>query len=262
MIVEESFIKKLRSSFNLNIYEAKIWTALLSKGVATAGELADISNVPRSRSYDILESLEKRGFVIMKLGKPIKYIAINPSEVLRRVKDSIANKAKVQLDLLENVKQDKLFREIELLHKQGVTHIEPNTLTGAIKGRTNIKNQLESLISNAKKSISIMTTTTGFIRKADLLKKLSRKLDGVKIRVAAPLNEECKRIAKELKNVEVKHLDKINSRFIIVDGKEIVFMVLDDADVHESYDIGIWANSELFAGALDKMFEHTWHSLN
>src|SRR3989338_3185272 len=51
MIVKDEFIKKLRAAFDLNIYEVKIWTALLSKGVAAAGELSDMSNVPRSRSY-------------------------------------------------------------------------------------------------------------------------------------------------------------------------------------------------------------------
>ena len=56
MIVKEEFLKKLRSSFDLNIYEVKIWTALLSKGIATAGELSDISDVPRSRCYDVLET--------------------------------------------------------------------------------------------------------------------------------------------------------------------------------------------------------------
>ena len=64
--IEKKFLNKLKQ-FGLNSYEAKIWTALLSRGVSTAGELSDISNVPRSRSYDVLESLEKKGFIIMKL---------------------------------------------------------------------------------------------------------------------------------------------------------------------------------------------------
>src|SRR3989338_3408379 len=72
MLVDQETIKKIKS-LGLNTYEAKIWTALLSRGVSTAGELSDIADVPRSRSYDVLESLEKKGFVIMKLGKPIKY---------------------------------------------------------------------------------------------------------------------------------------------------------------------------------------------
>ncbi|HJO01463.1 MAG TPA: helix-turn-helix domain-containing protein, partial [Candidatus Woesearchaeota archaeon] len=80
MINPREMIKKTRS-FGLNSYEAKLWAALLSKGVSTAGELSDIANVPRSRSYDVLESLEKKGFVVMKLGKPIKYLAVPPKKV-------------------------------------------------------------------------------------------------------------------------------------------------------------------------------------
>src|SRR3990167_7609374 len=89
MIVKEEFLNKLRQFFGLNLYEVKIWTALLSRGVSTAGELSDIGNVPRSRAYDVLESLEKKGFVVMKLGKPIKYLAVDPKEVVERVKKLI-----------------------------------------------------------------------------------------------------------------------------------------------------------------------------
>ncbi|MBI3034810.1 hypothetical protein HYY71_00670 [Candidatus Woesearchaeota archaeon] len=40
---EKQFLQDLRKHFRLNIYEVKIWTALLSRGIASAGELADIS---------------------------------------------------------------------------------------------------------------------------------------------------------------------------------------------------------------------------
>ena len=46
MIVQQELIKKIKD-FGLNSYEAKIWTALLSRGISTAGELSDISNVPK-----------------------------------------------------------------------------------------------------------------------------------------------------------------------------------------------------------------------
>ena len=54
MIVKEEFLSRLRKIFDLNLYEVKIWTALLSRGTSTAGELSNISDVPRSRTYDIL----------------------------------------------------------------------------------------------------------------------------------------------------------------------------------------------------------------
>ena len=87
MIIKDEFLAKLRRYFSLNLYEVKIWAALLSRGVSTAGELSDIADVPRSRSYDVLESLEKEDSSSCKLGKPIKYIAVPPSEVLERVKN-------------------------------------------------------------------------------------------------------------------------------------------------------------------------------
>ena len=86
MIVKEEFLSRLRKIFDLNLYEVKVWTALLSRGTSTAGELSNISDVPRSRTYDILESLEKKGFIIMRLGKPIKFVALKPEEVIERVK--------------------------------------------------------------------------------------------------------------------------------------------------------------------------------
>src|SRR3990167_3510402 len=110
MIVKEDFLKKLKGSFDLNIYEVKIWTALLSKGVSSAGELSDISEVPRSRSYDILESLEKKGFVVMKLGKPIKYIAVEPKEVIERCKKLMYDDAKEKVRRLDDLRGGDLLK--------------------------------------------------------------------------------------------------------------------------------------------------------
>ena len=67
MLVKQELISKVRDYFDLNIYETKVWLALLGKGVASAGEIAIISGVPRSRTYDVLESLEKRGLHLLNL---------------------------------------------------------------------------------------------------------------------------------------------------------------------------------------------------
>ena len=110
MIVKDEFLSKLRRYFNLNLYEVKIWTALLSRGVSTAGELSDIANVPRSRSYDVLESLEKKGFVILKIGKPIKYIAVPPTEVVERVKKNMRKDADNSIERLDNLKNTDVLQ--------------------------------------------------------------------------------------------------------------------------------------------------------
>ena len=103
MIVKEEFLSRLRKIFDLNLYEVKVWTALLSRGTSTAGELSSISDVPRSRTYDILESLEKKGFIVMKLGKPIKFVALKPEEVIERVKKNLIVAAKDKSKRLERL---------------------------------------------------------------------------------------------------------------------------------------------------------------
>lgn len=258
MIVREDLLKKLRSAFNLNIYEVKIWTALLSKGAATAGELSDMSNVPRSRSYDVLESLEKKGFIIMKLGKPIKYLAVKPEEILKRVKTSIQIEAETKIKSIDMIKEEGLFKDLDLLFKQGVEHIDHTSLSGSIKGRDNIYLHLGSILQDAEKQVIIATSAEEFLRKLQTLRLRFKKLGskGIKIKVALPkITEDIKKELKELNNVfQIKIVPNLNSRFIIVDGKDVMFMTNDDKTVHESYDTAIWVNTPFFAKSLESMF--------
>lgn len=261
MIVSEDVLKKLRSIFNLNIYEVKVWTALLSKGTATAGELSDMSNVPRSRSYDVLESLEKKGFIIMKLGRPIKYLAVQPSEIVKRVKKNVQEKAEKQVKSLENIQGTEVFNELNLLFNHGITNVDPSTIAGSFKGRNNLYDHMLNIMDNANKEVVIATTSDGLIRKLEYMKSTLRKLNNkkVRIKIAAPIkSDKTKEAAKELGEVaDVKDLD-FNARFIVVDGKDLMFMVNNDKNTHESADVGIWVNTPFFAGAIKSMFDNLW----
>ena len=262
MIVGEKFVGKLKE-FGLNSYEAKIWIALLSRGVSSAGELSDISNVPRSRAYDVLESLEKKGFIVMKIGKPIKYIAVKPQEVLERVKKKIQEDAEKQTGLLDEIKKDPLLKELEQLYSNGVEVVDPAELSGSLRDRTNLYNNLNMIINNAQDSITIMTTEEGLQRKADSLKKSLEKASkrGVTIRIAAPISKKSEKAAEFLSQfAELRHVDALKSRICIVDSKEITFGLLDDAKAVPSYDVGIWVTSPFFALALESMFNQVWET--
>ena len=263
MIVKEEFLGKLRRYFRLNLYEVKIWAALLSRGVSTAGELSDIANVPRSRSYDVLESLEKKGFVVMKLGKPIKYLAVAPGEVVERVKKNMKTDTEERLKKLEDLKGTELIGELNSLHTQGIDLVEPADLSGSLRGRHNLYNHLELTIRNAEQSVVIMTTTQGLIRKVEGLKSTFEKIKkrGVKIRIAAPLTKDTAATVKDLGDLaDIRHTDA-KARFCVVDDKEMIFMVLDDEDVHPTYDIGIWVNTPFFASAMNDLFNLAWDEM-
>lgn len=264
MIVKDDLLSKLRRYFDLNLYEVKLWAALLSRGVSTAGELSDIADVPRSRSYDVLESLEKKGFVIMKLGKPIKYIAIPPAEVVDRVKKNMHLEASEKVKRLETVKGSPLMGELETLHTNGIALVDPTDLSGCLRGRHNLYNHLDLLIKEAKSNVNIVTTEKGFLRKMEGLKNTIEKVKkrGVRIRIAAPITKDTQKMVASLKGVaEVRHNDKLNARYVTVDGKDLVFMVLNDKDVHPSYDLGVWVKTPYFTGAMDQMFNTQWQDM-
>ncbi len=263
MIIKDDVLSRLRRYFDLNLYEVKIWTALLSRGTSTAGELSDIANVPRSRSYDVLESLEKKGFVVVKLGKPIKYLAVDPNEVVERVKKNIKQHATEASNRLDELKDTELIQELNSLHSQGVELIEPTDLSGSLRGRHNLYNHIELTIKNAEKTVTIVTTSQGLMRKVEGLKPVLEQLHnrGVKIRIAAPLNEETKDAVKDIKGIAEIRNNNSKARFVVVDGKELIFMVLNDQEVHPSYDVGIWVNTPFFASALEELFDMAWNQM-
>ena len=92
-----------------------------------------------------------------------------------------------------------------------------------------------------------------------IFEKASKK--GVKIRIAAPITKQTSKVVKELQGVaEVRHSEE-RSRFCVVDGKEIAFMLLDDEKVHPSYDVGVWVSTAFFAQSLQKFFDVRWQKM-
>lgn len=264
MIVRDEFLSRLRKIFDLNLYEVKVWTALLSRGTSTAGELSNISDVPRSRTYDILESLEKKGFILMKLGKPIKFVALKPEEVVERVKKNLVKYAKERTERLENLRNDEVLGELNELFTKGIKFVEPSDLSGSLRGRQNLYNHIDMMIRSAEKTITIVTTREGLNRKLEaLMPTLDKcKKRGVKIRVAAPIDNTNLKVAKEFKKVaEVKDVNGLKARFVVVDSNQLMFMLLDDEKFHPNYDVGIWVNTEFFAQALEQMFDIAWKDM-
>lgn len=264
MIVKDEFLSRLRKIFDLNLYEVKVWTALLSRGTSTAGELSNISDVPRSRTYDILESLEKKGFIIMKIGKPIKFVALKPEEVVERVKKNLMVEAKAKTERLETLKGDDVLEELSGLFTKGIKFVEPSDLSGSLKGRQNLYNHLDMMVRDAEDTITIVTTAEGLNRKLEvLLPSLEKvKARGVTIRIAAPIDKNNEQVARDLSAVaEVRNLQDIKARFTIIDGEQLMFMLLDDEKFHPNYDVGVWINTEFFAQALEQMFELAWNQM-
>jgi sugar-specific transcriptional regulator TrmB len=134
-----------------------------------------------------------------------------------------------------------------------------------LKGRDTVYSHLRTLLDSAKKSVSIVTTEQGLLRKAKRYRTLFQKLAerGVKIRIAAPMQDTTLRHLVELKKIaQLKKTDALPGRFIIIDDEQVLFMVSDDQQTHENYDTGIWVNTPYFTKSLSTLFNTTWNMLN
>ena len=255
MLQQTQFLSDLRKYFRLNIYEVKIWTALLSRGMASAGELAEISGVPRSRCYDVLESLEKKGFIIMKIGKPIRYLAVNPEAILESVKKNIKHESDELAIQYESIKDTEEFKELELLHKTGVKHIDISTISKSIVGRTSINRYIKEMFSKAKSNIVVVSTQDHTERYAKLLKGFMSNFAKKGTKVSFYAADPNKNIIKKLQNVEYVKCSA-NTSFVSVDKKEILFMV-SNANVSPDFEVAIWIDGQFFVNAVNVLFEES-----
>ena len=197
MIIKQEVFRKIKDRFSLNIYETKVWLALLGKGIASAGEIAELSDVPRSRSYDVLESLEKRGFAFEKIGKPIKFIAVKPNIIIDRMKNDLMEEANEKVESVSNLKDTDDYRQLELLYKHGINPIKMEELSGTLKGKKNIHVHLKDAISQASKSVIFVSDANSIKKKEKIIKAsldaLKKKNVDVKIAVNGS-DEEIKNI--------------------------------------------------------------------
>jgi sugar-specific transcriptional regulator TrmB len=82
----------------LNKYEAEAYYTLLAEGPLTGYELGKRSQVPLSKSYEVLERLTQKGLALVQPGDPPRYMAENPERFLGQVRQSMTT----TLDYLAN----------------------------------------------------------------------------------------------------------------------------------------------------------------
>ncbi len=87
--------------FRFSDYEIRVLLALVMEGEMTASELAEKSGVPRTSVYEVVRSLENKGFV-ESFGKPLKFRALSAERLVELF--SIKLKERIEL-LSEGLKE-------------------------------------------------------------------------------------------------------------------------------------------------------------
>ena len=125
----------------LTMYEAQAYVTLTSLISAPAVEIAEKSNIPRSKIYDVLKSLGKKNFIEIEDGRPLTYNVKSPVEVLNREKDRLENEIDDTISRLTNIYENGMSQvQAPIWRIYGVEKI--------------ISKELE-IIKRAKKSINM-----------------------------------------------------------------------------------------------------------
>jgi sugar-specific transcriptional regulator TrmB len=267
MVASQETLDKLED-IGLNMYERKIYSALISRGVSTAGELSEMTNVPRSRAYDVLESLAEKGFAVIKSSQPMEYVAIPPEQAIENIKKQHERDLEDKLDKLDTFKESEAVEELESLYDQGLELVEPEEMSGSLKGSHQINQHMGTMFQDAENSIKIVTSEEGLNdlhdNHSDLLKEARES--GVNVQVLAPVTDNNREAFDAIsKFAEAKHLedkeefDLPEGRFAIIDNDALTMSMTHD-EVHDTQDTAFWTKSDHMAEeTMEPVFDMLWH---
>ena len=233
----------------LTMYEAQAYETLTSLISASAVEIAEKSNIPRSKIYDVLKKLNEKNFIEIEDGRPLTYNVKSPVEVLSREKEKL------------NMEIDDTITRLTYIYENGMSQVQAPIWR--IYGVEKIINRELEIIKRAKTSINMRI---GFLFEGEgdaLIKALKNRPD-LRINILASpicyINDEEVNIIKLFKENDIP-IQKANIPFVkllISDSKEMMHTYTkfseDKRNVIPETAIGIWNKYEDIAKNYDDRF--------
>ena len=252
-IISERTEKALRE-IGLTEYECQAYLSLLHSGEETAETISQLSNIPYTKVYSVLESLEDRGWVEHGGGRPRKYYPRSPSDALRSEEISMESKFE------EN--QRMIMEELQPLYEK--KEIKEIPELWIVRGEVNSFNKVLELLEKAKKEIMLAIPTIpeqllpmypDFSNKMfSFLNKLMDSSVKVKVLTTKEMIQYLDR--GDLGVADIKICDDMFGGGVVIDGKEtILFLDL----VHPSGpDTAIWSDHETLTEVAKIYFDYLW----
>ena len=209
--------------------------------------------MPLSRTYDVLKSLHKKGFLEITRGKPLIYRVVPPQDVFEKSRMKI----KEELDDAES--------EVINIYESQISK-SPAPIWLIYGPDKIVKKELE-IIGRAKSTLHI---AAGFMFNKEV-EKLNESLNkslkrGVQTRIiAAPysitdgkkicISEDIKKLDCEIKTFQIPFI-----KVIIRDKKEmlLIFCKFNDGNVISQTAIGVWNQYTEFVETITDLYNLVW----
>lgn len=131
----------------LTTYEARAYIALIGLGVGTAEIVSEAAEIPRTSAYKVLQSLEKKGFVISTPGRPASFRANPPEVVQKRVASEL----------------DETFSKLQFLHEFASQRGLPQ-LIFTVTGKDRVIAKIVEILKTTSISFMMSTPVYGTLR--------------------------------------------------------------------------------------------------
>jgi len=136
--------KALRE-IGLTEYETLAYLALVKAGELTANEVSASTTIPYSKVYTVLDTLEKKGWVEVRGGRPRLYYPRAPVEALRA--------EKVRLEEKFEKSKDTIVDELQALYEHREIKEKPEIWI--IRGEDTIVAKIRDTILGSKKELMV-----------------------------------------------------------------------------------------------------------
>jgi len=160
---EDEWIGRLRA-LGLNLYESRAYFALLNGGQLTAKDVGQSSLIPQSRTYDILETLTRKGLAQATPSSPPSYVPVPPAKALVSYFDSKRREIRERATRAQEEAQGKLEvidDSFKALLKEfpgtGVEREAAPDRVWVLQTRESIEGTLVGLIKEAKSHVFRIT---------------------------------------------------------------------------------------------------------
>lgn len=240
----------------LSEYNAKAYVCLLKQGTSTAKEVASAADIPQSRVYDVLDSLETKGFVKVQPGRPKKFGPVEPDTAIEQF-----CKFKERKHSSEREKIRTLGEEFaEIVADNETRQNEPETDIGwSHPNRHYILERMELLAGQVEASALMITTPKSFERvinhHGSLLEEKAHM--GAEIRVIISNEREIDASVRSTAEsfMRIRLVDDIRGRLYLYDHSKIL---LAYHALNEDGYVGISTTSKHLCATLEHLFEELW----
>lgn len=238
--------KKILRELGLTEYETRSYLSLLEKGATTASQVSEHANVPYSKIYETLNSLEKKGWIETKRGRPSRYYPKSPSEALNAVR----------LQLEDSLKswEQTVVSELQPLYEKREIREKPDIWI--LRGEFNTLAKLREMLSKAKVELMIAAPK---LPKAlvEAVAPMLIAFKGSEVKTLLMIGKDVEEqiIEKLMEVAEVRVRDHMFGGGVIVDGKEALLLLGE-----EKSPLVIWSDHLGLVKFAKDYFQYLWES--